>query len=477
MEMSCRTDGINSYLVIDDIDISGESYEINMINNNDIEGLLPFEFRSLNETGMIYYRINGCAGINQLVSADGLETDYIERLISSVISLISDLNMYMLSPDNLIIDINNVYYDNINKLFRFAYLPDYNVDIRKQIKALVEEGIKLTNHRNHKAVDYIYGIYDIVIKPNYDIKEIENYINADKGRCNEEQCNVNSAPDIPDRRGLVDELFSNEPDIVQINVNDFSDAMNENSRIPEVVSQKNNENPQNIYKKICIISIVITGIAGLLIAFRQFRNTGHIEYVKPLMGVLILMAVECFVYLQISKRDADAADLPEKGKDNLFKRDKTVHESVVMGKPRLETVKEVELSENYDGTSILNIGEDTSVLLTASEYVPVSGREQKMAAAYRLIPCNQSTAGPIDIYSDPVVVGRDGGRVNYVIDNKMISRIHAKIYIDNNHLIIEDMSSTNGTYINSCILEAKHPVMAGKGDIISFGNVSFCVDT
>ncbi len=512
MEMSYRTDGINSYLVIDDTSVAPDSYEINMIHNNDIEGLLPFEFRSLNEARMIYYRINGYMQLAELIQGEILALEYLTDMFLSLIKLIYEMKMYILEPDNLIIDMKNIYFNMTESRFCFIFCPNYEVDIRKQIKKMMEECIKYINHRDHQAVDIAYGIYDIVSKSNYDIKEIENHIcvcrktvqeqNIGKeDRCvtsTEEAYKYEEAKENKDEQEkLLDMLFSKEPDIVCV----------EPEKLCECGRKRN-------AKGMCFIAIVLTGIAGLVITLIQHRNEGQIEYVKLIMGVLIMIAIECFAYLQMTKHEAEeTVEVEEMGKDD-FNSGKPLIEDIGRNKLQIEVsdTKKNEMpifnpkkamtfsgnalnnkisADNELNTTVLMDGGsnnimvtdyegDTTVLIDGSERImtsEASKNESECRRHYRLVPCSQEASTSIDIYTSPVIIGRDRVNANYVIDNKAVSRIHAKIYTSNNNLIIEDMDSTNGTYINDCLVKNGYPIRVNQGDIISFGSVSYSVVT
>ncbi len=52
-----------------------------------------------------------------------------------------------------------------------------------------------------------------------------------------------------------------------------------------------------------------------------------------------------------------------------------------------------------------------------------------------------------------------------------VSRMHAKIYIQGGQYLVEDLNSTNSTYINRQKLAAKTPTAVKDGDEIRFGKV------
>lgn len=468
MEMNYLTDGVSSYFVADNICADIDSYEINMMSNNDIEGLLPFEFRSLNEDRMLYFKINGYTKLSELVTDGYICIDYIEKLYSGLVCIIKDIGGFMLHPDSLVIDFRNIFYCNATKCFCFAYIPGYRVDIRKQLVKLTEDFIRYINHRDHRAVDIAYGIYDIVAKPCFDLDEITKHIDRVNGISNHSNCDKNTKngeysnyvqrdkandniSQRKEREMLMDSLFLEDEEVVHI-----SENTGRNKTISESI--KNN------YRKICMISIIVTAVAGLLMFVFQPDKSNQSGYIKIMMVVLMLMAIECFIYIQLSKYDNRNEENTEAIGYDDFSVTKPVLECIPGGGMYVDTT-DTKLLVNETDTTLLSDEMDTTSLLGAlSDNI-----------SYRLVACEGNNV--IDINEASVIVGRDRSTANAVIDNKAVSRLHAKICIDNNKLQVYDMKSTNGTFVNDKSVEAGRFLIAGDGDIISFGNVDYYVES
>lgn len=77
-----------------------------------------------------------------------------------------------------------------------------------------------------------------------------------------------------------------------------------------------------------------------------------------------------------------------------------------------------------------------------------------------------------ELQQEANIVGKNP-RVKLHIDRDTISQFHAKIdYIDNDYYI-EDMNSTNGTFINEEILNYKERKVLSSGDVIRFADVKY----
>jgi pSer/pThr/pTyr-binding forkhead associated (FHA) protein len=72
------------------------------------------------------------------------------------------------------------------------------------------------------------------------------------------------------------------------------------------------------------------------------------------------------------------------------------------------------------------------------------------------------------IDQDEIIIGRDSGN-DVQIDNVAVSREHAKIIRDKHYYFIEDLESTNGTFVNGIRINNKY---LKEDDEISIGKHS-----
>lgn len=75
----------------------------------------------------------------------------------------------------------------------------------------------------------------------------------------------------------------------------------------------------------------------------------------------------------------------------------------------------------------------------------------------------------IEIQDGASIVSREPGGIH--VDDATVSRQHAKIEFENGSVVLTDLNSTNGTFVNGHRIDVPTPL--SSGDLVQFGQVSF----
>lgn len=86
------------------------------------------------------------------------------------------------------------------------------------------------------------------------------------------------------------------------------------------------------------------------------------------------------------------------------------------------------------------------------------------------------TGEDICVDKQTVVLGRSAKKADYIVDNPTVSSAHARIYITDEGCFIEDLDSTNHTYINGVSIQPNIRLKLQTGDVIKLSNEEFKVD-
>lgn len=69
-----------------------------------------------------------------------------------------------------------------------------------------------------------------------------------------------------------------------------------------------------------------------------------------------------------------------------------------------------------------------------------------------------------------ITIGRTPNNNISLLQDKLVSRHHASIYYEQNHFVLYDEHSANGTMINERSIKEKVPYMLEDGDRVFIGN-------
>lgn len=466
MEKYYRTDGINSYIVLAKYDIKIDCFDLKVLNKIKIDNLLGFEFRGINQDRMIYYRING---LEQYVTvkSGGIDYELLRDMLDQLLKLIYTLKQYMLRPENLVMDTDAIFVDTHSNTYKFIYMPDYEQPVNEQFRYLTEQMLKLVDHKDRRAVNMIYDIYDIATDTGYYMDAVASYIKTSNDMTQDKVCkneeirqvgqpdNIKTADEKPKDTTENKKDMADREDLMEIV---FSKKEDEDTYMEDIKLKSRLLNSRTFL----LIGIVATGIIGVVFAAMQFGQDGHIEYVKPLMCIVLLMAILCFIYIhKIHKNEGKS--------ENMYGLETKYSEAGKQGEMcRLETAYSEGIAS--EDTRILKIfGESTSVL--SQDEI---NKETSEGIIY-LTDITGKKLAEITKEDIPYILGRNGNKISQFMKDTGISRKHAKIYEKDDGYYIEDMNSTNGTFVNDMEIVSGYPVLLSDGDIIRLGETIYVV--
>jgi hypothetical protein len=372
-----------------------------MIQNNNISYLMLPVILSVDGQYKIYFDVSGLSECGNIIKKRNIDYNFFSTFIKNLFFCILELYSYMLYPDNLMLDLSCIFYDENNNEFRFAYVPGHGKGIKESIKDIVEVLMKYIDHREQKNTEFVYKLYEYVYNDNFDICTVKEFIDSFTNDMTTDNTVNNSMELISDTTSNEDSSHENELEV--------SHAQSEQPAV-----KKDNE----LYKYILIAAMVITGLTGFFILWTCYTRGSWDNYIRPLMGILILLVVETFVMLELTKEKA---------------------------------------TEPHQYSQI-KTDEKTNADYSMNSYV--------------LIPMDDVTNKPYYIRNTYIVIGRDK-ECDLYLDCNSVSRTHARIYICSNNWVVEDMSSTNGTYINNYPVSPGYPAIININDVISFGQEKF----
>ncbi len=113
--------------------------------------------------------------------------------------------------------------------------------------------------------------------------------------------------------------------------------------------------------------------------------------------------------------------------------------------------------------------------LESAGIAPTAPAPTTSAVPTRLVGLQGAYAGQVfDISADLITIGRDAGNGIVLSNESTVSRRHAQLMRQNGELTVQDLGSTNGTFVNGIRISAPTPLRVG--DTVQFGMATFRVE-
>jgi pSer/pThr/pTyr-binding forkhead associated (FHA) protein len=114
----------------------------------------------------------------------------------------------------------------------------------------------------------------------------------------------------------------------------------------------------------------------------------------------------------------------------------------------------------------------TRVALSAGAMIHLGSQALPVDQALALFPSEPMPT--LALRGREMVIGRSPG-VDKVVDLPMVSSRHARLFRQGDRILIEDLHSSNGTFVNGT--PVKEPCPVNPGDLIGLGSARFILDT
>ena len=152
-------------------------------------------------------------------------------------------------------------------------------------------------------------------------------------------------------------------------------------------------------------------------------------------------------------------------------------------KEKYKTYDEMEGDGYFDEEESMVIAEDMEPYNQGEEFQPFEREERTMIltvseAVKPIVLTAMGTETPIKIkpITFPYIIGKSSCSCDFCIDSAVVSRVHMRILEELGEFLVEDLNSTNGTFINGEKIEGHKPQPIVEGDKVTIANIDFIVE-
>lgn len=381
-----------------------------------LPGLLAVEKAYMDGEGQYWYNISGKQSLDMYCRVKEVDIFFIEKLIMSICSEMEILEWNLIQTNCLMLDPELIFITNSNQEIIFTVYPGGSGTIETEFQQLMEFLLTKVDHKDTQAVKAAYGIYEKTLLDGYSITDIRDEIV--RTRQNEGK---KAAVEESGGNGMekVWREENNQPVVPERKYEDYPDKKRKDETVKRANRKKKGE------KK------------------KEGKKKEQKEWIRKLKKLLIEIGL-----LEEEETEKQVYESYHGSRECLQDTRKLSKSAVVYPEEVIKTVAQPE----YRPTVCLNsmTGKTRGMLLYqgAESYEDICVTKKMTRIGY-------------------------GPDADIQIQADTISQLHARIDRDGETYYIEDLNSTNGTFVNDEPLAYKERRKLNSNDMIRFADVRY----
>ena len=469
-----------TYLIAEDCleELLG-SYFGRAVLHTAMNGLAACKEHLVNGKKEIWYEIDGFHTLEQIFAVKKISAQELKQILLGLAQTIEELEKYLIDGKRLCYQPEYLYMDmetgKIKLLFDFT-----EGDREHPLMPLAQFLLERLDHEEEAAIELGYFFYEQAGRDVLSIREIEKKAEESPNAVLRENL-MEEKQEIRTACGASKELFPKEEE------NIFPDRLCEQSFSKENVEEPLLGEGRYLTKGGAVVTVMALLLGGSFFLVRAYFSLTETEELIWLVvsAVLLLMGAGVSVYMFLRERRAGAvrnksntpadAEIWESTQENTeiksMQRNMKIRENarknaVISRNVQKDTEYRKDIQSDAIGEPLYEeYGQEIDFLPKETDGKTIYLGDMLAKKEYVLVGENREYK--LDTF--PFLIGKDKERVTLAIKDRSISRIHARFLLEDGILYLEDLHSTNGTYLNDLLLEPHVRMKVKRGDFLQFG--------
>lgn len=147
-----------------------EDYQIQMLRQNEIEGILSVEGCEIEGKSRYTYEISGCTSMQKIYEKNGMKKEELKEFVKILLDTMERIQGYMLEPNNLVLKPECIFRKNGK--WNFCYLPGTVEKVKDTFHQLSEYFVQAVDYKDTESILFAYELHKVSFQEHYSLRQV-----------------------------------------------------------------------------------------------------------------------------------------------------------------------------------------------------------------------------------------------------------------------------------------------------------------
>ena len=165
-----RKDLNKVFLCIEENKVFKEDYQMIMIRENHIRGILPVSGKGIENKTIYEYNITGKHSLKKKFDEEKISVEEMRRILGQILEVVDQMEEYLLNPNSILLEPEYIFYEEGE--YYFCYFPGEKEDLKARFHVLTEEFIRWTDYQDGASVQVAFYLYKETLQEDYNLESL-----------------------------------------------------------------------------------------------------------------------------------------------------------------------------------------------------------------------------------------------------------------------------------------------------------------
>ena len=188
MKISYQREFKHNYLIIDTTELLWQGYECHMMAQNQIDGILRFQIRQMDDGVRFYYEITSKQPLARILENRSIQTEEIWKLMIGIFGVLERMEAFLLSESSILLEPEYLYVNSDTFRVWLCLSPGLKRKCPEDFSRFLEYLLEKVDHQDKESVVLAYSLYQETRKENYGMEDVMRLLQREKDSqfCQEE---------------------------------------------------------------------------------------------------------------------------------------------------------------------------------------------------------------------------------------------------------------------------------------------------